>query len=644
MLRVGLAQVNATVGDLAGNSEIIVEWTRRAAARGARVVVFPEMALTGYPVEDLALRASFVEASIAAVRDVAERLNVEGLGGVAVVVGYLDRRAGLAPRTGLPAGAPLDAAAVLHGGRVVITSAKHDLPNYGVFDEFRYFVPGNTLPVFRVPVAGAGGAGETGEAVDVAVAICEDLWQDGGPVAVTRHAGAALLVVPNASPYERGKDDVRLDLVQRRAREAGAALAYCNLVGGQDELVFDGDSILVSASGDVVARGPQFEEALIIADLELPSAEAGPGPETVADERDIQPAAGGSLPRTSGAGEAVDAGDGTAIVIERVALPDVPQPAGDISGRPVEDEGAGPFWPRLDDPAEVYAALVLGTADYVRKNGFRSVLLALSGGIDSALVATIAADAVGPENVHVILMPSKWSSDHSVTDAEDLVERQELNARAIPIQAIVDAFRDGLGDFPVSGLPAENLQSRVRGVINMAVSNNEGHLVLTTGNKSEIATGYSTLYGDSAGGFGPIKDVLKTLVWDLARWRNAEAERLGRPPPIPANSTEKPPSAELAPGQLDTDSLPDYAVLDALLDDYVEKDMGSAELIAAGHDPALVQRVIRLVDLAEYKRRQYPPGPKITVKNFGRDRRLPITSRWREAPPGSPPVDALPPR
>jgi NAD+ synthase (glutamine-hydrolysing) len=584
------------------------------------------MALTGYPVEDLALRASFVEASIAAVRDVAERLNVEGLGGVAVVVGYLDRLSGLAPRTGVPAGAPLDAAAVLHGGRVVITSAKHHLPNYGVFDEFRYFVPGNTLPVFRVPVSVTDGESGAGEAVDVAVAICEDLWQDGGPVAVCRHAGAALLVVPNASPYERGKDDVRLDLVRRRAREAGAALAYCNLVGGQDELVFDGDSILVSATGELLARGPQFEEALIIADLELPS--AGAGPEVVAGERDIQPTAGGSLPHSSGAGEAVDAGDGTAIVIERVALAEVPLPPGDAAGE------AGPFWPRLDDLAEVYAALVLGTADYVRKNGFRSVLLALSGGIDSALVATIAADAVGPENVHVILMPSKWSSDHSVTDAEDLVERQGINARTIAIQSIVDAFRDGLGDFPVSGLPAENLQSRVRGVINMAVSNNEGHLVLTTGNKSEIATGYSTLYGDSAGGFGPIKDVLKTLVWDLARWRNAEAGRRGLKPPIPANSIDKPPSAELAPGQLDTDSLPDYAVLDALLDDYVEKDMGSAELIAAGHDPALVQRVIRLVDLAEYKRRQYPPGPKITVKNFGRDRRLPITSRWREGLPG----------
>jgi NAD+ synthase (glutamine-hydrolysing) len=402
------------------------------------------------------------------------------------------------------------------------------------------------------------------------------------------------------------------------------------MVGGQDELVFDGDSILVSSSGELLARGPQFEEALIIADLEVPSAETGQAPETVADESDIKPAAGGSLPHSSGAGEAVDALDGTVITIERVALPDI---SGPLAGA-VETGGDGPFWPRLDELAEVYAALVLGTADYVRKNGFRSVLLALSGGIDSALVATIAADAVGPENVHVILMPSKWSSDHSVSDAEDLVERQGLNARTIPIQTIVDAFRDGLGDFPVAGLPAENLQSRVRGVINMAVSNNEGHLVLTTGNKSEIATGYSTLYGDSAGGFGPIKDVPKTLVWALSRWRNAEAERLGRTPPIPVNSIEKPPSAELAPGQLDTDSLPAYEILDKLLDDYVEKDMGSAELIAAGHDPALVMRVIRLVDLAEYKRRQYPPGPKISVKNFGRDRRLPITSRWRESIPG----------
>jgi NAD+ synthase (glutamine-hydrolysing) len=619
-LRIALAQVNTTVGDLAGNAEVIVEWTRRAAARSAQIVLFPEMSLTGYPVEDLALRASFVEASIATLRESAERLQAEGLGQVAVVAGYLDRRTDLAARTGLPAGAPLDAAAVLHGGRVVITSAKHHLPNYGVFDEARYFVPGNTLPVFRLPVAG-------GESVDVAVAICEDLWQDGGPVAVTRHAGASLLVVPNASPYERGKDDVRLELCARRARQAGAALAYCNLVGGQDELVFDGDSILVSASGELLARGPQFEEALIIADLELPNA-------------------GDVSPQTSVG--PVDAEDGTVITIQRVTLPDISgmsgadggsgdgggageAGAGVVTETAAGEEEHGPFWPRLDDIAEVYAALVLGVRDYVRKNGFRSVILGLSGGIDSALTATIAADALGPENVHVILMPSHWSSDHSVTDAEDLVQRQGLHALTVPIQPIVDAFRSELGDdFPAAGLPAENLQSRVRGVINMAVSNNSGHLVLTTGNKSELACGYSTLYGDSAGGYGPIKDVLKTLVWELSRWRNDHAELTGATPPIPPNSITKPPSAELAPGQLDTDSLPPYEVLDALLDDYVEKDMGSAELIAVGHDPELVARVIRLVDLAEYKRRQYPPGPKISIKNFGRDRRLPITNRWRE--------------
>jgi NAD+ synthase (glutamine-hydrolysing) len=602
-LRIALAQVNATVGDLDGNAELIVVWTRRAAERGARVVVFPEMMLTGYPVEDLALRASFVEASVATLHAVAARLQAEGLGGVAVVTGYLDRRDDLEPRTGLPAGAPQDAAALLHGGRVVITSAKHHLPNYGVFDEFRYFVPGDTLPVFRMPTA-------DGQSVEVATAICEDLWQEGGPVSVCRASGAGLLVVPNASPYERGKDDVRLDLVVRRAREAGAALAYANMVGGQDELVFDGDSILVAADGTLLARGPQFEEALVVADLDLPAVPSG----TVPGE------------------EPVDAEDGTVITIQRVALPDTGgAAAGADAGVDTGDRGQA-FWPRLADPAEVYAALVTGVRDYVRKNGFRSVILALSGGIDSALTATIASDAIGPDNVHVVLMPSRYSSEHSVTDAEDLVKRQGVHAVTIPIASMVDAFAAELipAGFPETGLPAENLQSRVRGVVLMGLSNAGGHLVLTTGNKSELATGYSTLYGDSAGGFGPIKDVPKTLVWELARWRNAEASRLGATPPIPENSISKPPSAELAPGQLDTDSLPPYDVLDKLLDDYVEKDMGSAELIAAGHDPALVERVIRLVDAAEFKRRQYPPGPKISQKNFGRDRRLPITNRWRE--------------
>ena len=601
-LRIALAQVNATVGDLDGNAELIVEWTRRADARGARVVVFPEMMLTGYPVEDLALRASFVEASIATLHAVAARLGAEGLGGVAVVTGYLDRRTDLAPRTGLPAGAPLDAAALLYGGRVVITSAKHHLPNYGVFDEFRYFVPGDTLPVFRLPTG-------DGEHVDIATAICEDLWQDGGPVAVCARAGASLLLVPNASPYERGKDDVRLDLVVRRAREARAALAYANLIGGQDELVFDGDSILVAADGTLLARGPQFEEALVVADLDLPAAPPGLLP--------------GDQP--------VDAEDGTTITIQRVALP-VSKDAPFLDPAEITD---GTFWPRLPDPAEVYAALVTGVRDYVRKNGFRSAILALSGGIDSALTATIAADAIGPGNVHVVLMPSRYSSEHSASDAEDLAKRQGLHALTIPIASMVDAFTEELSPagFPSTGLPAENLQARVRGVVLMGLSNAGGHLVLTTGNKSEIATGYSTLYGDSAGGFAPIKDVPKTLVWELARWRNAEAARRGAVPPIPENSITKPPSAELAPGQLDTDSLPPYPVLDALLDDYVERDMGVRELIAAGHDPALVERVVRLVDAAEYKRRQYPPGPKISQKNFGRDRRLPITNRWREALP-----------
>jgi NAD+ synthase (glutamine-hydrolysing) len=617
LLRIALAQVNSTVGDLDGNCTAIVEWTARAAAAGARLVVFPEMMITGYPVEDLALRASFVDASIAALRQTAARLAQAGLGGVTVVTGYLDRRTGLRPRVGLPAGAPLDAAAVLHAGSVVVTSAKHHLPNYGTFDEYRYFVPGDVLPVFRLE-------SDSGEQVDVAVAICEDLWQEGGPVAVARQAGASLLVVPNASPYERGKDDTRLELCQRRAAEAGAALAYVNLIGGQDELVFDGDSIIVSASGDLLARGPQFEQALIVADLVLPAAGTAPGTgDTAADAR-----------------------DGTVMTIRRRTLPSGVQLAiGAGPGGPGTASRPGPalgpgtalgpgdtIWPRLEEPAEVYAALVTGLRDYVAKNGFGSVIIALSGGIDSALTATIAADAIGPGRVHVVLMPSQYSSDHSVADAADLVARQGLRSRTIPITPMVAAFNSELS---LHGLAEENLQARVRGMILMALSNAEGHLVLTTGNKSELATGYSTLYGDSAGGFAPIKDVPKTLVWELARWRNEHADASGQRQPIPENSITKPPSAELRPGQLDSDSLPDYAVLDAVLDDYVEKDLGTAELLAAGHDQAVVERVVAMVDRAEYKRRQYPPGPKISAKNFGRDRRLPITSRWREPLPGA---------
>ncbi|MEU9885373.1 NAD+ synthase [Sphaerisporangium sp. NPDC051011] len=591
-LRIALAQTNPVVGDLSANADALVAWTRRAADRGAHLVVFTEMFLTGYPVEDLVLRTSFVDASIATLEAVAARLAEEGLGEVPVVAGYVDR-SGLAPRAGQPKGAPLDAAALLHRGRVVTRTAKHHLPNYGVFDEYRYFVRGDRLPIFRL------------HGVDVAIAVCEDLWQDGGPVAAVAQAGAGLLVVPNASPYEREKDDVRLELCANRAREAGCALAYANQVGGQDELIFDGDSIVVGADGELIARAGQFREELLVTDLELPAADPAARP--------------GTFP--------VDAQDGTTITVERLELSAEPLPAYTPEPPVVA--------PRLDDLEEVYSALVLGTRDYFTKNGFRSVILGLSGGIDSALTATIAADAVGPDRVHVVLMPSRHSSDHSVGDARDLVERQGSHARLVPIEGIVDAFEK---EVDLHGLAAENLQARVRGMLLMGLSNEHGHLVLTTGNKSELATGYSTLYGDSAGGFAPIKDVLKTTVWDLSRWRNAQVGREGdllypfAVPPIPENSITKEPSAELRPGQRDTDSLPPYDVLDRLLADYVEHDMGKNDLVAAGHDPELVARVIRLVDLAEYKRRQYPPGPKITPKNFGRDRRLPITNRWRETP------------
>ncbi|MFD0904350.1 NAD+ synthase [Actinomadura sediminis] len=580
-LRIALAQVNPTVGDLDGNADLIVDWTRAAADAGAHLVAFPEMALTGYPVEDLALRPSFVAASRRALGDVARRLADAGMGGVPVVVGTLDRRDG--------GRRPLNAVAWLHGGDVLIASAKHHLPNYGVFDEYRIFESADTLPVVRL------------HGVDVATVICEDLWQDGGPVSVTRAAGAGLLLAVNASPYERDKDDVRLDLCAGRAREAGCTLAYVNMVGGQDELVFDGDSLIVGPDGSPIARAPQFVDHLLITDLDLPEASGDPGPASV------------------------DAPGGATFTVERRTLSSSPVPAYDPEPPTVAEP--------LDDLAEIYAALVVGTRDYARKNGFRSVVLGLSGGIDSALVATIASDAVGPENVHVVLLPSRYSSEGSVSDAEDLVKRQGVHSRIVPISGMVEAFE---AELDLHGLAAENLQARIRANVWMGLSNEHGHLVLTGGNKSELATGYSTLYGDSAGGFAPIKDVFKTTVWDLARWRNtALAADLPflhpfAQEPVPEAIIVKEPSAELRPGQRDRDSLPEYAVLDPVLADYVERDMGRDSLVAAGHDAGLVDRVVRLVDLAEYKRRQYPPGPKITPKNFGRDRRLPITNRWRE--------------
>jgi NAD+ synthase (glutamine-hydrolysing) len=578
-LRLALAQVNPVVGDLDGNAALVLQWAHRAHEAGATLIAFPEMVLTGYPVEDLVFRETFAAASKAALRDLAAALAAEGLGDVPTIVGYLDADGPVQPGAGSESdGGPRNAAALLAGGEMVATYYKHHLPNYGVFDEDRYFVPGSSLSVVRV-----GG-------VDVATVICEDLWQSGGPLAVAHEAGVGLVIVINGSPYELNKDDARLELAQRRAAEAGATLAYVNMVGGQDELVFDGDSLVVTADGTLLARAPQFAEHLLVLDLDLPAASSG---------------------LTGPAGE---------LTVSRVTLSEsaapVPEPA-----RP------GEIADRVVDEAEVWSALVTGLGDYVRKNGFSSVVLGLSGGIDSAVCAALAVDALGAQNVYGVSMPSGYSSEHSKSDAADLAERTGLHYRTVAIAPMVDAF---LSNLKLTGLAEENLQARVRGVILMGLSNEEGHLVLTTGNKSEYAVGYSTLYGDSVGGFAPIKDVRKTLVWQLARWRNADAAVRGETPPIPEASITKPPSAELRPGQVDSDSLPDYEMLDAILTLYVDADRGRADVLAAGYEADTVDRVLRLVDQAEYKRRQSAPGTKISLKAFGRDRRLPITNRWRE--------------
>ena len=547
-LRVALAQINPTVGDLAGNAALIAESVKSAQSHGANLIVFPEMIVTGYPVEDLALRPSFQAASIRAVQEIAASIT----GDIVAIVGYLDQ-------------GPKNAVAVIHDGKIRATYVKRHLPNYGVFDEFRNFVPGDQSLVVRI------------HGVDVAVAICEDIWHSLDSIAA-RTPG--LLVVPNGSPFERNKDDVRLALVQKRAKEISAPVAYVNMTGGQDDLVFDGDSIVVGKDGSVLARTAQFDDQLIVVDIDC--AEGSSRPDVVISEEPTSH----SSPTNS-----------------TIATP-------------------------LSDEAEMWQGLVMGLRDYVAKNGFRSVVLGLSGGIDSALVAAIAIDALGAKRVNGVAMPSKYSSGHSVEDAQALADATGIHFRITPIAPMVDAF---MNNVVLKGLAEENLQARVRGTTLMGISNQEGHLVLATGNKSELAVGYSTLYGDAVGGFAPIKDIYKTDVWALSRYRNAVALERGETPPIPERSITKEPSAELRPDQKDSDSLPDYPLLDQVLRAYVDEDLGYEALLASGFDAELVRRVISLVDKAEYKRRQYPPGTKVSGRAFGKDRRLPMTSRWNES-------------
>jgi NAD+ synthase (glutamine-hydrolysing) len=572
-LRLAAAQLNTVVGDLPGNVERILGALAGAEAAGADLCVVPELAIPGYPPEDLLLKPGFVADNVAALEKVAA-----ATGRCAMVVGYVGAT---------PDGQGLsNAAAVCAGGRVVGIYRKRFLPNYGVFDEQRWFIPSHEAPTL-FQVAGAW----------VGISVCEDVWFPDGPVAQQGRAGADVVVNLNASPYHRGRRAERIAMLTARVAEAGCAIAYVNQVGGQDELVFDGDSLLMGADGQLLATGAQFATDLVVVDLPIAPARGAP--------------MAGALPRVV----ISEDGPGTRSLL--------PTPA---------------VRPPLPDHAEVYRALVLGTRDYLEKNGFRDAVIGLSGGIDSSLVATIAVDALGPDRVHGISMPSRYSSDHSRHDAGALASRLGIDLQVVPIEEAHVAFTSMLarllGREPY-GLTDENLQSRLRGVLLMGVSNAKGWIVLTTGNKSEMATGYSTLYGDSAGGFAVIKDVPKTLVYDLCRSRNSEAVREGLPAPIPDSVLDKPPSAELRPDQRDDQSLPPYEELDPVLQGYVELDRTAADLVADGFDPAVVEQVVRLVDGAEYKRRQMPPGVRITTKAFGKDRRMPITNRYRSpAGPG----------
>jgi NAD+ synthase (glutamine-hydrolysing) len=580
-VRLALCQLNAVVGDVAGNERAIIAAIDRARGAGAQLVLFPELALTGYPPEDLLLKEHFLRDARAALERVAAACE-----GVVALVGFPEREDDV-----------YNALAVCADGAVQAIYRKVHLPNYGVFDEQRWFQ------------SGGGGALIELAGVKVGLTICEDIWEPGPPASAEARAGASLIVNVSASPYHAGKGLQREQMLAQRARDTVCPIAFCALVGGQDELVFDGHSLVLDHRGEVIARAAQFAEELLLATVDVEAAQT----HRLRDARHRVPArrARRSVP-----------------TIARIALPGVvANPAGTADALAPREQVGGPIAPLLDPDAEVYAALVTGLRDYVRKNGFRRVVLGLSGGVDSALVACIATDALGPEGVAVAVMPSPYSSADTQADARRLADNLGVERFELPIEPAMRAYEEALADAFAGtepGLAEENVQARIRGNLLMALSNKFGWLVLATGNKSEMSVGYSTLYGDLAGGLAVIKDCPKTVVYALARHVNVVA----RDERIPRSILDRAPSAELRPDQRDEDSLPPYAVLDPILDGYVEEDLGRDQLVLRGFDPAAVERVIKLVDVAEYKRRQAPPGIKVTSRAFGRDRRVPITNRY----------------
>ncbi len=571
-LRLALAQINPTVGDLSGNAEKILEYVKKAKRARADIAVFPELALTGYPPEDLVLKPQFISDNIAAMRKISRAIS-----GITVVAGFVDRG---------KKNEIYNAAAVIAGGEIVDVYHKILLPNYGVFDEFRYFSPGKRFPVYRFGKMKLG------------VNICEDVWHSRGPACKQSAAGAECIININASPYEKGKPETRERILFERCTENNVIIAYLNTVGGQDELVFDGMSMVVDHEGRVIARGRQFREEMMVVDLDLEQVRRYRKEKARQSKRARRP---------------------LACRAKVIALPPPIQ-------RPRKTVAA-PMQPSLKVDEEIYSALVLGTSDYVRKNGFRGVVIGLSGGIDSSLVAAIAADAIGKENVHGLFMPSEFTSDESREDAFGVAGNLGIQITEVPIAPVLGEYLKVLGPLFMGrerDITEENLQARIRGNFLMALSNKFGWLVLTTGNKSEMSVGYATLYGDMAGGFAVIKDVPKTLVYSLCKWRNSIGEEV-----IPGRVLWKEPTAELKPNQKDTDTLPPYHLLDPVLRAYIEDELSFGEILKLGCDAETVKKVVRMVDRSEYKRRQSPPGIKITARAFGRDRRFPITNRYR---------------